>query len=310
MSSATKSGANLSGWKQWRKHKGLLLMFAPAVAFLIIFSYIPMYGIVIAFKDFRIAAGILGGQWNGLENFRTLFSGQEFPQALRNTIVISLLRLGTGLFAPILLALLLNELRLAWYKRTVQTLTYLPHFFSWVILGGIFRMVFASDGPMNSIVTSLGGEPVEFMTNKYWFLTIIILTGIWKGVGFGAVIYLAALAGIPPQLYEAATVDGAGRWKQTVHITLPALVPTIVTLFILSLGGVLNAGFDQIYNMYNTSVYSVSDILGTYMLRRLQSMDFALGTAAGLFKSIIGLVLIVTVNALAKRISHGEQGIY
>ena len=299
-----------AGWKLWRKHKGLMLLFAPAVAFLIVFSYVPMYGIVIAFKDFRIGEGILGGQWNGLDNFRSLFSGQAFPRALRNTIIISLLRLGTGFFAPILLAILLNELRLVWYKRTVQTLTYLPHFFSWVILGGIFRMVLASDGPINTIVASLGGDPVAFLTNKYWFLAVIIFTGIWKSVGFGAVIYLAALAGIPPQLYEAATVDGAGRWKQTLHITIPSLVPTMVTLFILSLGGVLNAGFDQIFNMYNSAVYSTSDILGTYMLRLLQTMDFALGTAAGLFKSVVGLMLIVIVNTLAKRISHGEQGIW
>ena len=300
----------VAGWKLWRKHKGLMLLFAPAVAFFIIFSYVPMYGIVIAFKDFRIAEGILGGQWNGLDNFRSLFSGQSFPRALRNTIVISLLRLGTGFFAPIALALLMNEVRLLWYKRTVQTLTYLPHFFSWVILGGIFRMVFASDGPMNTIVASLGGDPVAFLTNKYWFLTVIIVTGIWKSVGFGAVIYLAALAGVPLQLYEAATVDGAGRWKQTLHITIPCLVPTMVTLFILSLGGILDAGFDQIYNMYNSAVYSTSDILGTYMLRQLQNMDFALGTAAGLFKSVVGLMLIVIVNTVAKRISQGEQGIW
>ena len=301
---------DISTWKLWRKHKCLMVMAIPTVVFFIVFHYVPMYGIIIAFKDFRIGEGILGGQWNGLDHFRYLFSGATFLNAVRNTVTISLLRLTFGFFAPILLALLLNEVRIAWYKRGIQTLTYLPYFFSWVVLGGIFRMLLATDGPVNSSAALLGADPVEFLTNKYWFVAVIIVTGIWQTAGYSAVIYLAALAGIPAQLYEAATVDGAGRWKQTLHITLPSLVPTIVTLFILSLGGVLNAGFDQIYNMYNPAVYDTSDILGTYMLRRLQNLDFALGAAAGLFKSIISMVLIVIVNTIAKRISHGEQGIW
>ena len=305
----------------WRKHRGLLLMLVPGLLFFLVFHYIPMSGVVIAFKQFRMSDGVLGSSWNGLENFRRLFLGADFLDALRNTIVISLLRLGFGFFAPIVLALLLNELRLSWYKRTIQTLTYMPFFFSWVILGGIFLMIFSSRGPANQVVrvfqsaplvgpTLFGTEPIRFLTHDAWFIVVLIATGIWHSVGYAAVIYLAALAGIDPALYEAATVDGAGRWKQTWHITIPCLTPTIVTLFILSLGGILNAGFDQIYNMYNPMVYDAADIIDTYVLRRMWHMDFALGTAAGLFKSAVGLALIVIVNAIANRLSGGEQGIW
>lgn len=296
----------------WRRHSVLMLMILPAIVFLIIFSYIPMYGLVIAFKDFSIAEGILGGQWCGLDNFTRLFSGSKFPCVIRNTLVLSTSRLIFGFFAPILLALLLNELRLFWYKRTIQTITYLPYFFSWVVLAGIFRMLLANSGPINSLIVSIAGPDaaVGFLTSNLWFVIVIVTTSIWQGLGYGAVIYLAALAGIPPTLYEAATVDGAGRWKQTWHITLPALVPTMVVLFILSVGGVLNFGFDQVLNMYNPNVYEWGDILGTYVLRRMQAQDFAGATAAGMFKSVVGLVLIVLVNTISRRISRGEQGIW
>jgi putative aldouronate transport system permease protein len=292
------------------KHRGKLAMLGLPFLLLAVFNYIPMAGVVIAFKDFRMSAGIVASPWNGLENFRRLFLGADFLLALRNTLVISLLKLGLGFGAPIALALLLNELRANWYKRTVQTLTYLPHFISWVVLGGIFLMVFAVDGPLNALVKSMGGQPIPFLTSNGWFIFILIATAIWQSVGYGSVIYLAALAGIDPQLYEAATVDGAGRWKQTLHITIPSLVPTIITLFILSLGGVLNAGFDQIFNMYSVPVYGVADILDTYVLRRLISMDYSLATAAGLFKSFVGMGLVIGANALAKWLSKGEQGVY
>ncbi|MCE5278463.1 MAG: ABC transporter permease subunit [Planctomycetaceae bacterium] len=296
-----------------RKHRGLVLMALPVVAFFIVFSYIPMYGLVIAFKDFSISEGILGGRWIGLENFATLFGGDEFPQVIRNTLVISLLRLVFGFAGPIVLALLINEVRLGWYKRTVQTLTYLPYFFSWVLLAGIFRMLLARDGAINSVICSIAGPEaaVPFLTSNAWFIAVIIITAVWQGLGYGAVIYLAALSGISPTLYEAAVVDGAGRWKQTLHITLPALVPTMVTLFILSLGGILNVGFDQIYNMYNPNVYEWGDVLDTYVIRLMQEqMDFAGGAAAGMFKSVVSLVLIVLVNSVTKKISKGEQGIW
>jgi putative aldouronate transport system permease protein len=229
---------------------------------------------------------------------------------LRNTVTISLLRLCFGFFAPIALALMLNEVRVSWFKRTIQTVTYIPFFLSWVILGGIFLIMFAQNGPVNQLAMMVGIEPVEFLTNDFWFIVVIIVTGIWQAAGYGAVIYLAALSGISPDLYEAAVVDGAGRWNQTWHITIPGLVPTIVTLFILNLGHVLNAGFDQIYNMYNPMVFDAADIIDTYVLRRIVLMDFGLATGAGLFKSVIGLLMVVLANSLARRATGGEQGIW
>lgn len=295
---------------QYRRHKGLLLLVAPGLAFLLLFNYLPMFGLVLAFKEFRLSAGILGSEWSGLENFSRLFGGADFPNALRNTVTISLLRLLFGFFAPIALALMLNEIRVSWYKRTVQTVTYIPYFLSWVILGGIFLMIFSQSGPANQITQLFGVSPIEFLTNDFWFIVVVIATGIWQAAGYGAVIYLAALAGISPDLYEAAVVDGAGRWKQTLHITIPGLVPTIITLFILNLGHVLNAGFDQIYNMYNPMVYDAADIIDTYVLRRIVLMDFGLATGAGLFKSVVGLLMVVLANSLARRLSGGEQGIW
>lgn len=295
---------------QYRRHKGLLLLVAPGLAFFLVFNYLPMFGLVLAFKEFRLSAGILGSEWSGLENFSRLFGGADFPNALHNTVTISVLRLLFGFFAPIALALMLNEIRVSWYKRTVQTVTYIPYFLSWVILGGIFLMIFSQSGPANQITQLFGVSPIEFLTNDFWFIVVVIVTGIWQAAGYGAVIYLAALAGISPDLYEAAVVDGAGRWKQTLHITIPGLVPTIITLFILNLGHVLNAGFDQIYNMYNPMVYDAADIIDTYVLRRIVLMDFGLATGAGLFKSVVGLLMVVLANWLARRLSGGEQGIW
>ena len=297
-------------WRLYRRHKGLLALGLPGILFFLLFNYLPMLGLVIAFKDFRLVDGIMGSAWSGLDNFRRLFGGADFPLALRNTVTISLLRLCFGFFAPIALALMLNEIRVSWYKRTIQTVTYIPYFLSWVILGGIFLIMFAQNGPVNQLAMMVGIEPVEFLTNDFWFIVVIIVTGIWQAAGYGAGIYLAALSGISPDLYEAAVVDGAGRWKQTWHITIPGLIPTIVTLFILNLGHVLNAGFDQIYNMYNPMVFDAADIIDTYVLRRIVLMDCGLATGAGLFKSVVGLLMVVLANSLARRATGGEQGIW
>lgn len=293
-----------------RRHWPLLAMLAPGLLYFFLFHYIPMGGLIIAFKDFTLADGILRSPWNGWENFHRLFTGGEFPRVLANTLAISGLRLIAGFIAPLALALLLNEIRCGPYRRLVQTLTYLPYFLSWVILGGIFIMLFSYHGPLNALAVSLGGKPIEFLTRPGWFLFVLIATGVWQSAGYGAVIYLAALSGIDPGLYEAATVDGAGRWKQLWHITLPCLVPTMTVLLILSLGGILNAGFDQIYNMQNAMVRASTDIIDTYVLRRMTSLDFSLATAAGLFKSAVGLVLVVAANAGVRRATHGEQGIW
>jgi len=297
-------------FEHYRRHWGLISMALPVLAFFLIFHYVPMVGLVIAFKDYVMSDGMFGSAWAGLDNFARLFSSEDFPRAIGNTLTISILRLGVGFFFPVILALLLNEVRQAGYKRSIQTLTYLPHFFSWVILGGIFLMIFGGGGPINAAVKLMGGKAIPFLTDDVWFVTILIVTGIWQGAGWGAIIYLASLSGISPSLYEAATIDGANRWQQTLHITIPCLVPTMITLFILSLGGILTAGFDQIYNMYNPMVFDVADIVDTYVLRRMMALDLSLATAAGMFKGVVGLVLVVGANFFAKKISKGEQGVW
>ena len=310
MDNKTSGVCQLKWYSEYVRRKDLLLMLLPPIMFFAVFNYVPMAGIVIAFKDFSISSGIVGSPWCGLQNFRDLFINDQFILSLKNTLVISILKLFFGFFAPIILAILLNEVRLSWYKRTIQTLTYMPFFFSWVILGGVFLMVFNRPGPINSFLVIMGFDPISFLSTPGWFIFVLIITGIWQTVGYGAVIYLAALSGIDPTLYEAAVVDGAGKLRQITHITIPCLMPTIITLLILSLGGVLNAGFDQIYNMYNPMVYEASDIIDTYVMRRLMNMDYSLATAAGLFKSVVGLLLIVGANSLAKKMSKGEQGVW
>ena len=296
--------------KRYGRYLGLLSMALPVVAFFLVFNYVPMVGLVIAFKDYVMSDGIVGSAWAGWDNFARLFGSVDFPRAIRNTLTISLLRLGVGFFFPMILALLLNEVRHSGYKRSIQTLTYLPYFFSWVILGGIFLMMLGSNGPVNQMVKLTGSKPIAFLTDDGWFITVLIVTGIWQGAGWGAIIYLAALSGISPTLYEAAMIDGANRWRQTWHVTIPSLVPTMITLFVLSLGGILTAGFDQIYNLYNPMVYDVADIVDTYVLRRMMDLDLGLATAAGLFKGVVGLVLVMGANFLSRRMSKGEQGVW
>ena len=296
--------------QRYYAHRQLLYLIAPCLAYFLVFHYFPMVGLIIAFKNLSLRAGMLHSPWIGGENFARLFASADFPRALRNTLIISSLRLLFGSVAPLALALLLNEVRVAWFKRGVQTLTYLPYFFSWVVLGGIFVMLLGGDGPINLLVRSARQSPINFLGNETWFVLVLIVTGIWQSAGYGAVIYLAALAGIDPHLYEAASIDGASRWKRVRHVTLPLLTPTIIVLLILSLGNILNAGFDQIYNMYNPIVYASSDIIDTYVLRRMVDMDYGLASAAGLFKSVISLFLIAIANQTARRLTGGEHSIW
>jgi putative aldouronate transport system permease protein len=304
---ASRARRRISGFFTQR---GLLLMMAPWIVYFIVFHYVPMAGVTLAFKDFTVQDGLFGSAWIGWGNFARLFEGVDFRQALGNTVIISLLRLIFGFAAPIVLALLLNEVRSAGFRKSIQTVTYIPYLLSWVILGGVFLLLFSLDGAVNQLLRLAHVSPVNFLTDDAWFLFILIATGIWQSAGYGAVIYLAALAGISPGLYEAAAIDGASRWQQVRHVTLPSLRPTIVVLFILNLGHVLDAGFDQIYNLYNPLVYDVADILDTYILRRLVSLDLGLSTAAGVFKSVVGLVFLVSANWLAGRLSKGEEGIW
>lgn len=292
------------------RQRALLGMILPGLLVFVVFYYVPMAGIVVAFKEYTVREGIFGSPWAGWENFRRLFADDGFRAALGNTVLISLLRLLFGFAAPIVLALLLNELRSAVLRRTLQSITYLPYLLSWVILSGVFLLVFAVEGPVNSMLLNVRTSPIGFLSDDIWFLAVIIATGVWQSAGYGAVIYLAALAGISPDYYEAARVDGANRWQQLRHITLPSLAPTITVLLILNLGHVLNAGFDQIYNLYNPLVYDVADIIDTYVLRLAFNLQLGLSTGADLFKSAIGLTLLVSANHLARRISGGEQGIF
>lgn len=295
---------------QYRKHYPLVLMILPGLIALILFNYWPIYGVTIAFKDFKLLEGITGSPWVGLENFAELFRGTDFLHILRNTVVISLLKLACGLPAPIILALLLNEVKHTGYKKIVQTLTYLPHFFSWVVLAGIITMIFSSSGPVNMGLQALGMEkPLSFFSDSGLFVGMIVGTAVWQGIGWGTIVYIAALSGIDESMYEAAIIDGAGRWKQALYVSIPSIMPTIATVFILNLGSVLNAGFDQIYNLYNPTVYEVADIIDTYVLRLLKEMDYGVGTASDLFKSVVGLIFVLAGNQLTKKLSDNEMGI-
>lgn len=294
--------------KQYVKSKDLFVMLIPVLIYYICFCYIPMGGIVIAFKDYKLMKGIWGSPWVGLANFVELFTTPSFYEILGNTLWISILRLVFGFPAPILLALLLNEVRSARYKKTVQTISYLPHFLSWVILTGVFQQLLSpSTGAVNALLGKFGIEPIYFLGSPKWFVFTIILTGVWQSVGWGTVIYLAAIAGIDPQMYEAAMLDGAGRMKRILYITLPCLAPTITITLILSTGNILNAGFDQIMNMYNEAVYEVGDIIDTYVYRRgLEGMQYSYSTAVNLFKNVIGLGFVLLTNRIAQKLGDSS----
>jgi putative aldouronate transport system permease protein len=270
-----------------------------------------MYGVILAFKQYRFIDGVLGSPWAGWANFETLFGGRDFPSAFRNTIIISFYKLVFGFPAPILLAVLLNELRLVFYKRFVQTLSYLPHFLSWVVLAGVFMELFSpTRGIINYAITLLGGKEIFFFGDKQWFRTLLVSTDVWKNVGWGSIIYLAALSNVDPSLYEAAVVDGANRFRQIYHITLPTLVPVVTIMFIFAVGGIISSDdFDQIFNFYNPAVYEVADVLSTYTYRiGITRMEYGLATASGLFQNVIALILIIATNYIAKR--YNDYGIW
>jgi putative aldouronate transport system permease protein len=282
------------------------VMLFPVVAFLCVFSLYPLAGSVLAFKTYQASKGIWGSPWAGLDNFTIVFSTPHFYAILRNTIVISLAKILLNLVVPLAFALLLNEVRLSGFKRGVQTITYLPYFLSWVILAGVFKDLFSTTGMVNKLLEALFGvQPVMFFASVTAFPIIVVLTDTWKDFGFNAILYLAALAAIDPGLYEAARIDGASRWKQLLHVTLPGITATIVLLAALSLQNVLNAGFEQILNLYNPLVYDTGDIRDTYVYRMgLIDSQFEVATAIGLLKSTVGFCLIYTANALAGRYAN------
>jgi putative aldouronate transport system permease protein len=281
-------------------------MLIPGILLLLIFAYTPMVGIVIAFQDFNPVRGFFRSEWIGLENFQFMLDLPDTKEIVTNTIEIAIMKIFAGLSVPIIFAILLNEIRITWYKRTIQSLVYLPHFLSWVILGGILIDVLSvNGGGINNFLGLLGIDPIFFLGDNFWFRTVLIVSDVWKEFGFSTIIYLAALTGIDPSLYEAASIDGASRWKRTKHITLPGILPVIILMSTLSLGNILNAGFDQIFNLYNPIVIGTSDIIDTYVYRvGLISAQYGLATAIGLFKSAIGFVLIVLSYRLAYRYAN------
>ena len=278
-----------------RKELPFHLMLLPGVLLVLVFKYIPMVGLSIAFQDYSPLFGILDQDWCGLENFRYIFSLSTFPRVIYNTMFIALLKIIAGIVVPVTFALMLNEVRNIGYKRTLQTVVYLPHFISWVALAGIFLDVLSLDGILNSMLTGLGLKAVYFLGDEKVFPYTMVVTDVWKTFGWNAIVYLAAITGIDPQLYEAAYLDGAGRFRQTLHVTLPGIMPIVVLMSILSIGNVLRAGFDQIFNLYSPLVYSTGDIIDTFVYRMgILGAQFGPATAVGLFQSAVSFVLIVT----------------
>ncbi|MFS0724779.1 ABC transporter permease [Paenibacillus sp. 1P07SE] len=277
-------------------------MLLPAVLVTIVFAYVPMGGLVMAFQDFKPYDGIFGSPFVGLEHFRFMFEYPDSKQVILNTLIIAGLKIVFGLLVPFGFAILLNEIRMILYKRVVQTLVYLPHFISWVILGAILTDMLSSEGIVNRTLSALGLDPVFWLGDGNWFRFTVVVSDIWQNFGFNTIVFLAALAGVNPSLYEAAEVDGANRWRQTLHITMPAMIPIAVVVGTLSLGNILNAGFDQIFNLYNPLVYDKGDIIDTFVYRTaILNGQYSFGTAVGMFKSVVGLVLIVISYRLAAR---------
>jgi putative aldouronate transport system permease protein len=284
---------------------GYHLMMAPGMIFLIIFSFVPMFGIVMAFQDYVPAKGILGSQWVGLTNFEYMLQIPDSWNILRNTVVIALGKIVIGTIVPIIFALLLNEIRLKWAKKSIQTIVYLPNFLSWAVVAAIVINVFDYHGPINSFLQALGHDPIMFLASNDWFRPVIIGTDVWKNFGYGAIVYLAALTGIDPGLYEASSIDGANRFQQLLHVTLPGILPTIMLISALNLGNILNAGFDQIYALYNPIVYETGDVIDTYVYRvGLLGQQYSFATAIGLLKSVVSFTLLIAANKLSIKFAN------
>lgn len=284
---------------QWQYH----VLLIPAVVLVFIFSYIPLFGLIIAFEKYVPSLGF-ASPWVGFDNFKFLFHQPNFVRTIWNTFYIAFFKILLGILVPVVYSLLLNEVTSTPMKRFFQTVVYIPNFLSWIIISGVFIDILSNNGIVNQMLGSVGVKPITFLGDNKIFPWTMILTDTWKSFGFGTVIYLAALTSIDPGLYEAAVVDGAQRWKQTVHITLPMMMPIITLMSVLSLGNVLNAGFDQIFNLYSPIVYSSGDIIDTYVYRLgIQKAQYSYGTAVGMFKSVVSAILILTSYYLADRVA-------
>ncbi|WP_409345119.1 ABC transporter permease [Paenibacillus sp. MBLB4367] len=291
--------------KDLLRNRLLYAMLLPVVVYYVIFHYVPLYGLQIAFKDFSATKGIWSSPWAGLKHFAAFADGFYFWRLIRNTFLINVYELVFAFPAPILLALLLNELRRMWMKRFVQTVSYLPHFISVVVVVGMLADFLARDGLINQLTEWLGMAPVSFMQKAEWFRTVYIASGIWQGIGWGSIIYLAAIANIDPTLYEAATMDGAGRLRQALHITLPGIMPITIILFILQIGSMMSVGHEKILLMYSPVTYETGDVISTYVYRKgILEADYSYSAAVGLFNSLINFALLVIANRISRRVTQ------
>ncbi len=284
----------------------IYLLLLLSMSLLVVFKYGPIYGLIIAFKDYNFYDGALGSPWNDFAHFRRLFKDPFFLRVFFNTFWLSVLRLVFGFPCPIILALLLNEVRVSLYRRVVQTISYLPHFISWVILAGILTEILSPQrGIIAYFYTLMGMEPVHWLTNKATFRGLLVVTGIWQGIGWSSIVYLAALSSIDPGLYESASIDGANRWQKTLRITLPSLIPVMTILFLIQIGNILDESFAQIFNLYNPLVYPVADVFDTYIYRSgIEEAQFDYSAAVGLFKNAAGVTILVAANSIIKRFSE------
>ncbi|HJA92363.1 MAG TPA: ABC transporter permease subunit [Candidatus Eisenbergiella merdipullorum] len=288
-----------------RRHWGIYLLLVPALVYYIVFCYFPMSGAIIAFKDFVPTKGIWGSEWAGFTHFRDFFGSYYFFRLLKNTLTISLASLVFAFPMPIIFALLLNEIHNNKFKRVVQTVTYMPHFLSLVVACSLVRMFTADTGVVVQIMSLFGFEPVSLLSQGRFFVPIYVISDIWQNVGWGSIIYLSAISGIDPALYEAAIIDGAGRWKQTLHVTLPGISTTIIIMFIMRAGSIMNVGFEKIILLYNEGIYNTADVISTFVYRRgLQQFQWSYGSAVGLFNSVVNFIIVVVVNQISRKVSE------
>lgn len=291
--------------KDWKRNKSLYFLVIPVILFYILFHYKPMYGAVIAFQDYNPRLGVSGSDWVGFDQFLRFFASPYFGRLLKNTLLLSVYGIIFGFPAPIILALLLNELKVRKFKKTVQTITYLPHFISLVVVTGIIKDFTQSTGLINDIIVTLGGVRTSLIQNPALYRTIYIVSDIWQGIGWGSIIYLSALSGVDQQLYEAASIDGAGRWKQLLHVTLPGITPTIVIMLIMRMGQLLGTGYEKTILLYNEATYETADVIASYIYRvGILERNWSYSTAIGLFNSGINLVLLIITNMISKRVSE------
>lgn len=307
---AARLSGNKRSWfatvrRDFARHRGIYLMFVPVLVYFIVFHYYPLYGAQIAFKNYVPTRGIEGSKWIGFKHFVDFFEGVYFVRIIRNTVLLSFLQLLVGFPMPIILALMMNEVRSRAFKRTVQTVTYLPYFISLMVVCGLITDFAASDGLFNDIAVLFGGERKSYLLYPEYYRRIHVLSGVWQHMGWNSIVYMAALSAIDQTLYEAAVIDGAGRWKQTIHVTLPGIMPTIIIMFIMRMGAIMNVGFEKVILLYNSATYETADVISSFVYRMgLQEFSYSFSTAVGLFNSVINCLLLVGTNYIATRVNE------